>query len=59
MNRKKLYITAKTMSRILAAVLIACILFPLSACKGKPVEGDIPVVTYENKEIHINGKFFG
>lgn len=58
MNRKKLYITAKTMSRILAAVLIACILFPLSACKGKPVEGDIPVVTYENKEIHINGKFF-
>ena len=58
MNRKKLYITAKTMSRILAAILIACILFPLSACKGKPVEGDIPVVTYENKEIHINGKFF-
>ena len=58
MNRKKLYITAKTMSRILAAVLIACILFPLSACKGKPVEGDIPVVTYENKEIRINGKFF-
>ena len=58
MNRKKLYITAKTMSRILAAILIACILFPLSACKGKPVEGDIPVVTYENKEIHINGKLF-
>lgn len=58
MNRKKLYITAKTMSRILAAILIACILFPLSACKGKPVEGDIPVVTYENKEIRINGKFF-
>ena len=58
MNRKKLYITAKTMSRILAAILIACILFPLSACKGKPVEGDIPVVTYENKEIHINGEFF-
>lgn len=58
MNRKSLYITAKTMSRILAAVLITCILFPLSACKGIPVEGDIPVVTYENKEIHINGKFF-
>lgn len=58
MNRKKPYITAKSMRRILAAVLIACILFPLSACKGKPVEGDIPVVTYENKEIHINGKFF-
>lgn len=58
MNRKKLYITAKTMSRILAAILIACILFPLSACKGKPVEGDIPVVTYENKEIRINGKLF-
>ena len=58
MNRKKLYITEKSLSRILAAILIACILFPLSACKGKPVEGDIPVVTYENKEIHINGKFF-
>ena len=58
MNRKRLYITAKSMRRILAAVLIACILFPLSACKGKPVEGDIPVVTYENKEIRINGKFF-
>ena len=58
MNRKRPYITAKSMRRILAAVLIACILFPLSACKGKPVEGDIPVVTYENKEIHINGKFF-
>ena len=58
MNRKNPYITAKSMRRILAAVLIACILFPLSACKGKPVEGDIPVVTYENKEIHINGKFF-
>jgi hypothetical protein len=58
MNRKRLYITAKSMRRILAVVLIACILFPLSACKGKPVEGDIPVVTYENKEIRINGKFF-
>lgn len=58
MNWKSLYITAKSMRRILAAILIACILFPLSACKGKPVEGDIPVVTYENKEIHINGKFF-
>ncbi|MCR5488766.1 MAG: hypothetical protein K6F03_01705 [Saccharofermentans sp.] len=58
MNRKKLYITEKSLSRILAAILIACILFPLSACKGKPVEGDIPVVTYENKEIRINGKFF-
>lgn len=58
MNRKKLYITEKSLSRILAAILIACILFPLSACKGKPVEGDIPVVTYENKEMHINGKFF-
>lgn len=58
MNRKKPYITAKSMCRIIAAILIACILFPLSACKGKPVEGDIPVVTYENKEIRINGKFF-
>lgn len=58
MNRKKTYITAKSMCRIIAAILIACILFPLSACKGKTVEGDIPVVTYENKEIHINGKFF-
>ena len=58
MNRKNPYITAKSMRRILAAILIACILFPLSACKGKTVEGDIPVVTYENKEIRINGKFF-
>ena len=58
MNRKKPYIRAKSMCRIIAAILIACILFPLSACKGKPVEGDIPVVTYENKEIRINGKFF-
>lgn len=58
MNRKKLYITEKSLSKILAAILIACILFPLSACKGKTVEGDIPVVTYENKEIRINGKFF-
>lgn len=37
---------------------MAVFFMPFSACSGKPVEGKIPAVTYENKEIRINGKFF-
>lgn len=58
MNRETLYITEKTMRRILAAILVASILFTFSSCYAKPVEGKLPIVSYEDNEIHINGKFF-
>lgn len=43
---------------IITAIVMAVSFMPFSACSGKPVEGKIPVVSYENKEIYINGRFF-
>ena len=43
---------------IITAIVMAVFFMPFSACSGKPVEGKIPVVSYENKEIYINGRFF-
>ncbi len=58
MNREQYYSNKIKVLRIITAMFMAVFFMPFSACSGKPVEGKIPVVSYENNEIYINGKFF-
>lgn len=58
MNREQSYSFKINVLRIITAMIMAVSFLPVSACSGKPVEGKIPVVSYENNEIYINGKFF-
>lgn len=58
MNREQSYSFKINVLRIITSMIMAVSFLPVSACSGKPVEGKIPVVSYENNEIYINGKFF-
>ncbi|MCR4776400.1 MAG: hypothetical protein K5869_08500 [Saccharofermentans sp.] len=58
MNREQYYSIKIKVLGIITAVFMAAFFMPFSACSGKPVEGKIPAVSYDNNEIYINGKFF-
>ena len=58
MNREQYYSIKIKVLRIITAMFMAVFFMPFSACSGKPVEGKIPAVSYDNNEIYINGKFF-
>ena len=58
MSRKQFENMIKTARLILTAAVLAALILPVSACSRIPADGRIPVVTYENKEIRINGEFF-
>ena len=58
MNREQYYSIKIKVLRIITAIFMAVFFMPFSACSGKPVEGKIPAVSYDNNEIYINGKFF-